>query len=201
MTRLRSLFALTLVFAVLAVPISRLNASPTTAGQPSAPAAAVQAPGDAKNKPLVPLRVSVVIGRFQGTKLEKQTGNLPFTLTVNADGGRTSLNMASQVPIPQTVISDKGVPSTSVQYRNIGTQITSSAQTMGDGRFLLELTVSDNQIFTNPTTPNAPAPTLQSFSSSTALILRNGESTQFTTATDAATGEVIKVDVTLSVIK
>ena len=35
----------------------------------------------------------------------------------------------------------------------------------------------------------------------TPIILRDGQSTQFTTATDKLTGEVVRVDVTLSVVK
>ena len=44
-------------------------------------------------------------------------------------------------------------------------------------------------------------PAFQSFSSSMSVILKDGQSAQYTTATDKVSGEVIKVDVTLNVIR
>lgn len=44
-------------------------------------------------------------------------------------------------------------------------------------------------------------PTFRTFTSSQTLILKDGQTTQFTTATDRVSGEVTKVDVTLTVVK
>jgi hypothetical protein len=44
-------------------------------------------------------------------------------------------------------------------------------------------------------------PWLQSFRSSQTLILKDCQTTQYTTATDKVSGEVVKIDVTLTVVK
>ena len=44
-------------------------------------------------------------------------------------------------------------------------------------------------------------PSFQSFSSAMHLIMKDGQTTQYTTATDKISGEVVKVDVTLNVIR
>ena len=48
--------------------------------------------------PSMPLKVTVVIARYQG---EKRTGSLPFVLTVNGNDRSTSLQMGADVPYPQ----------------------------------------------------------------------------------------------------
>jgi hypothetical protein len=45
------------------------------------------------------------------------------------------------------------------------------------------------------------APTLRSFSTSNEVVLKDGQTAQFTAAADKTTGEVMKVDVTLTVEK
>ena len=44
-------------------------------------------------------------------------------------------------------------------------------------------------------------PSFNTFKVNETVILRDGESSQFTSATDKITGQVIKVDVTLTVLK
>ena len=44
-------------------------------------------------------------------------------------------------------------------------------------------------------------PSFRSFRATNAMVLRSGETGQFTTATDKVTGETVKVDVTLTVVK
>jgi hypothetical protein len=44
-------------------------------------------------------------------------------------------------------------------------------------------------------------PSFRSFRANESLLLRDGQSLQFTTATDKVTGDVMKVDVTLTVVK
>jgi hypothetical protein len=44
-------------------------------------------------------------------------------------------------------------------------------------------------------------PTFRSFRSSNVVVLKDGQSTEFAAATDKISGEVVKVDVTLTVVK
>ena len=86
--------------------------------------------------------------------------------------------------------------------RSVGTNIDCSAEAIEGGRYMLTLTISDSQIQTpqKETPANLPLG-FQSFSSSLRLIIRDGETIQHTTATDKSTGETVKVDVTLNVVK
>jgi hypothetical protein len=154
-------------------------------------------PGDV---PPVPLKVTVTVSRFEG---EKKTASLPFVLWVNT-GERSSVQMGSEVPVPQTTFSSAkegvSVPTTSYQYRSLGTNITCSAAALGDGLYRLVLDVNDSQVF-RQSTQGAPGPVFQSFKSTNSPILRDGGTVQFAVATDKTSGEVIKLDVALSVVK
>ena len=139
-----------------------------------------------------PLKVTVVIGRFQG---EKRTGSLPFVLTVNAPGRETTMQMGSNVPIPSDSTSN------SYQWRNVGTTIRCGVLNQLEGLFGLRLQITDNQIFADPPGGIKGIPAFQNFTLENELWLRDGQTMQLSTAVDKATGEQIKVDVTLNVIK
>lgn len=140
----------------------------------------------------VPLKVTVVIGRFQG---EKRTGSLPFVLTVQAPGRATTMQMGSNVPIPSDSTSN------SYQWRNVGTTLSCQVINQVEGVFGLKLTIADNQIFADPPGGIKGIPAFQNFTLDNELWLRDGQTMQLSTAVDKATGEQIKVDVTLNVIK
>jgi hypothetical protein len=154
-------------------------------------------------KPLIPLQVTVVISRYQGERADKRTSSLPFTMRVNANDRPTSVRMGADVPVPTSAFSkEAGAVVNSYSMRSIGTNIDCSAEAIEGGRYVLQLTVSDSQI--QPPQKDMPA-TLplgsQSFSSTHRLVIRDGETIQQTAATDKSTGETIKVDVTLNVVK
>ena len=149
-------------------------------------------------KPLVPLKITVAIARFQG---EKRIGNLPFVLIVNAEGDQATMQMGAEVPTPQTA-----GPVVSYTYRTIGTTLSCTATSAEDGRFKVNLSVRDNQVFSDAlpgaqTGAPSGAPAFQNFSSQASLLLRDGQTIQYNTAVDKASGEQIRVDVTLNVIK
>jgi len=154
-------------------------------------------------KPLIPLQVTVVISRYQGERAEKRTSSLPFTMRVNANDRGTSVRMGAEVPIPSMMFSkETGASVQSYSIRSIGTNIDCAAEVSEGGRYILNLTVSDTQI--QPPQKETPANLplgSQSFSSSHRLVIRDGETIQQTAATDKSTGETVKVDVTLNVVK
>ena len=47
----------------------------------------------------------------------------------------------------------------------------------------------------------ADMPSFRSFNSSFSALMREGQTTQYTSATDPVTGEVMKIDVTVNVMK
>ena len=154
----------------------------------------------------VAVRLQVVLSRYQG---EKKISSLPYTLTVNMDDrnrntGQANLRLGTQVPI--TTMSRQSVDNNAplvptVQYRDVGTSIDCVATTLEDGRFKLTLTVEDSSVDTAPGAGNNTHPAFRSFRTSDTVLLRDGQSAQFSTATDKVSGDVWKVDVTLTVVK
>ena len=157
-------------------------------------------------KTIVPVRVQVVISRYQG---DKKVSSLPYTISVNAnDRGASTLRMGAQVPIVsyRTPPADsKDAPLPTIQYRDVGTNIDCSASTLDDGRFRVAITLDDSSVLADePAAQQGLAngrPSFRSFRISETMLLKDGQATQFTTATDKLNGEVVKVDVTLTVVK
>ncbi len=169
------------------------------------PAGAVMQKGP---RPVIPLDVQVVIGRYQG---EKRISSVPYLLAVNANSsGVVQLTIGSEVPVQSTTFTPVGEnktaqPLRSYNYRNVGTSISSSAQSTEDGRFELEMSIDESSLGVNAfDTQGAPAnelPVFKSFKTRNKLLLRDGQARQFTAATDRISGETIRIEVTLTVLK
>lgn len=189
------------VLFVLAAGAAGFTQEPSKT-QPASAAAPVQS-----RKPLTPLKVQVVVSRYQG---DKRISNLPYTLSVNANGGKVSLRMGAQVPVPVAAapaIDGKQMPAMGpVQYKDVGTNVDCFASTTDDGRFNVNIAIEDASVYTDgQTAQGAPrlddVPAFRSFRSSMVLLLKDGQSMPLMTATDKISGEVVRVDVTLTVVK
>jgi hypothetical protein len=159
-----------------------------------------------------PLRVQVVIARFQG---EKKIASAPYTLAVTAASGNQELarlRIGTEVPIstPTSAPSADGkTPTTppAFQYRPVGTNIDCTVRRVDNSSFAVHLTIDQSSVVdddqqklqTSRAIPNAPA--FRSFRFTNSAVLSDGQTTQFTNAADALTGEVVRVDVTLNVVK
>src|SRR3989442_15153662 len=86
---------------------------------------------------VVPLKVQVVIGRYQG---EKKISSMPYTLTMNANN-HANLRMGTKIPVLSTSVQNaKDAPMmNSFQYQDIGTNIDCNSIALDDGRFLLSI--------------------------------------------------------------
>ena len=172
------------------------------AQQPTAPPAAnASAPAQpATQAPLTPLKVQVVISKYQG---EKKVSSLPYTLAVNANDGTNKARLSSVIQVLIPLINAAEGKLVGPVYKDVGTTIECAATTIEGGRFKLELAVEDASVYPDSKIPadGARGPWLQSFRSSQTVLLRDGQTTQYTTATDKVSGEVVKVDVTLTVMK
>jgi hypothetical protein len=154
----------------------------------------------------VPLEIEIVISRFQG---DKKISSVPYLLAVNAEGGEARLRMGTDVPVYNTAFTPAGgkdAPQAlrSYNYRSVGTTITSSARSAPENRFELNLVVEDSSVYTGTekTVPGGEGmPVFRSFNSVNTLLLRDGQTRQYTAAVDRVSGEVVKVDVTLKVVK
>ena len=187
-----------LVFTVAIAGTIPAIAQEPVPSKPASPAPAAQ----------VPLKVDLVVSRYAG---DKRVSSVPFTLSVVAnDNDKTSLRMGVDVPVPTTVFSggpNTSVPQTSFSYRSVGTNIDCSARTVAGGLFKLDLAVSDTSVFVpekpGAATPNpvAGVPAFRTFTSSFNLLLKDGQSAQQTSATDPVSGEVLKIDVMVTVLR
>lgn len=154
---------------------------------------------------LVPLKVDLVVSRNAGAK---KISSLPYTLWLTAnDRHMTSVRMGVQVPVSALAFTKEGAePTRSWTYQNVGTNIDCQVSTVPDGRFSFEVKLTDSSVDReapgSPTKdPRAGIPALRSFTSSFNILLRDGQTAQYASATDPVTGETLKVDVTLTVLK
>jgi hypothetical protein len=175
-------------------------------------------PAVVHSKPLVPLKVQIVVSRYEG---EKKVSSLPYTLAVNANDGFVMadgrfgpfnvarLRTGAQVPVP-SIAPPKESPIQGamgpVTYKNIGTNIDCWAQSLDDGRFRVDISIEDTSVYADGKTAEGVAkindiPSFRTFQSSNAVILKDGQSSQFTVAADKISGDITKVDVTVTVVK
>lgn len=170
-----------------------------------APVYAQEKPAAQNEAPTTPLKLQIVISRYDG---DKKISSLPYLISTNV-GGPATLRVGTMVPVVSTsytpiATGGAGVnPLTSYQYRDVGTNIDCTTNALGDGRFRVALTIEDSSVY--PEGQAAPSatdrPAFRSFRAANSLVLKDGQTSQLTTAVDKLTGIVTKVDVTLNVVK
>ena len=198
MTKTVQTLALVFSFALVSTAMA------ASQDKPPAPEAVTKA------GPQTPLKIQVVVSRFQG---EKKISSFPYTLSISGTSGpanslvgRANLRMGAKIPVTMTMFpaADGKASVNSYQYQDVGTNIDCSAWTTDDGRFRLEITIDDSSVY--PDEKDTPGvakgtPSFRSFRASDSILLRDGGTGQFTTATDKVSGETVRVDVTLTVVK
>lgn len=207
MTRLLlSFLAAAVVCAVVAVPTVARAAEPRMqAPNPiseAPPVTEVPPVAEAEDAPLVPLEVIVTISRH---KDDKELSRMPYAMAVTANQNQgTSLRMGLDVPTVTTVI---GAPSGSApvaSYQPVGVRMDCYARSEGSG-FLLRVSVdsdslhSGSDIASGTATPNSPI--IRHVTTANTVLLSDGESREFTAATDPVSGEVVRISVSLRVVK
>jgi hypothetical protein len=198
----RHTFTATLVVLLCGAGVAR--AQEPAKSQPAAPATTLK-PAVAT---VTALMVDVTLSRYLG---DKRLSSTPYTVSV-IPGQRSSLRMGGDVPVPSTTFTplpkegDKpATPIVSFSYRSIGTNLDVESSAGVDGQYRIQLTIEDNSIYppelAPPTTRTTGAPAFRRFSSSNTIALRDGQSLDYTMATDRLTGEVYRVTVKLTVVK
>ena len=154
-------------------------------------------------KPGTPLKLQVVFSRYQG---ERKVGSFPYTLSVNADDRPTRLRMGINVPL---MYEGKEFPG-NVVYKSVGNNVDCSAEALDDGRFKVACSLEQSSVHSANGERKATGsggdtsllpPLLRTFSSEATLLLRDGQTAQYAAATDPVSGEVLKIEVTLNVVK
>ncbi len=167
-------------------------------------------PADAQSKTAqIPLKVLIVLSRYQG---EKKVASFPYQLYVTTNERSTSLRMGLQIPVASTTFGAAAaggvntIPISSYSMKDVSTNIDCGATpAAASGVYKLTLAVSDTSVVPREDVKGAPgqtiAPSFRTFTSSFVILLRDGQTAQYTTATDPITGEVLKIDATLTVLK
>lgn len=165
-------------------------------------AVGAQETAEKPRNPGTPLNVRVVFTRYQG---EKKVSSMPYTLAVNADDRATAVRVGIQVPVMVSLGADKG---TTVAFKDVGNNLDCSAETLADGRYKLSFSLEQGSVYVDDVNTRSPreaasfhAPVLRNFKLQTNAILRDGQSVENIAATDPISGEVLKIDVTLQVVK
>ena len=163
---------------------------------------------------VVPVKLQVVLTEYEGTN---KVSSLPYTILLNVpnkfSGRMYSLRMGVRVPV--TTTSSKSGENT-LTYVDVGTNIDSNANHTADGRYAVDLRIERSSLYvpfadkensyhgkewTVGEAPPGLAPMIRQFRSEVALLLRDGQPSEATVATDPVSGRVLKVEVVLTVLK
>lgn len=154
----------------------------------------------------VPLKIQIVISEFDGSQ---KISSLPYTLHTIATGiqnrrGRDNLRFGVRVPI----VTDS---SGKISYEDVGTNIDCNAIMLSDGQYSTDFVIERTSIV-SPSTgkeidgkagqPNVgPQPMVRQFRDEFVVVMRDGQTLEGVSAADPATGHLLKVEVTLTVVK
>jgi hypothetical protein len=196
-------FMVAIVFVLLATEASAQDAR-------SAEASRTVRSSDAKIaeavKNVVPLKVTVTFNEYDG---EKKLSSLPYALFLKAD---ESSRFTGRVRMGVRVPIWTGGKDSAIQYQDVGSNLDCFAQAAEDGKYVLDLSLERSSIYPNsggkdeyPATSKVDEqphqPLVRQFRANLALMLRDGQTTQNTIATDPLNGHTVKVEVTLNVVK
>ena len=200
-----------IAIAVLVITVCGPTSSIAVAQEPPQP----PSPTNPKKVQNIPLELQVIISRYQG---EKRISSLPYVLSLKsftnsnrAGFAGASLRLGSRVPLRVQMFAppSDGKPATttsSVNYENVGTNIDAGASALEDGRFEVTISINESSVVTDPqdlkATPGSESyPVFRSYQSTNTLFVKEGQATQFTAASDRVSGEVVRVEVKLTVVK
>ena len=200
MTKTLQILALVFAFALSTTALVTAQDKEKEKDKPAAQVKVAPAPAN-----VTPLKVQVVIGRYQG---EKKIGSMPYTLTMNtkSPNNHASLRMGAKIPIVMLAMTNvpKDAPQGGpIQYQDVGTNIDCHVDELDNGRFSLLVVIDDSSVYPDEQATGAAkgSPSFRTLRATNSMVLRNGETGQFTAATDKVTGETVRVDVTLTVMK
>lgn len=149
------------------------------------------------------LHLDVLLTEYDG---DKKISSLTYTMILAArehNAEQEKLAVGLKVPI-----ATSSGTSQQFEYQDVGTDILAHATTMSDGSYELGFRVASSSVYSadqDKQTDSIPKagglPIVRSFSSSFDVGLRDGQTAEGTSATDPFNGHVVKISVTLHVLK
>jgi hypothetical protein len=162
------------------------------------------------NETMTHLRLDIVLSEYDGSK---EVNTLPYTLFLESapnNHRNRAIRMGLKVPIVlNTSAPGQQQAAYQVQYEDIGTNIDAEAKTIGDGLYDLDMNVERSSVYsadqgadgTGKIPQVGGSPVVRSFRSSFDLGLRDGQTVQGPSAADPFNGHVLKISVTLHLLK
>ena len=117
------------------------NLSMSVAVAMVAGAVAAHAQDRAAPTPVTPLKVQVVLSRYDG---ERKLASMPYTLLVNAGDRDNRVTLRMGVALPVTGVGANGP---TVTVHDIGTNMDCTASPTDDGRFRIGLAVNHSSVY------------------------------------------------------
>jgi hypothetical protein len=148
---------------------------------------------------ITPLKIQVLLTEFDGTKKVK---SLPYVSYVTASSDHayefTKIRLGTKVPVYTGKESG-------MQYIDVGTNIDCRARHAEGGAYRLSVVVErswvDGASDLSGTAGQLPEPIIRQFKNEMEVTLRDGQTSEPTVATDSMTGKVMKIEVSVSVLK
>ena len=146
------------------------------------------------------LRLEVVMTRSQGDSV---IARLPYSMLLNTGGANARVYGGIQLPI---VVRHEG--SNTMMFKNAGGSVSARAWALADGRLKVDLSTELGGVYpANGEDPGkvaddaAAAPVLRSFSTNATITLRDGQGMMLSDSADPISGETVRTEVTLHVVK
>ncbi len=149
------------------------------------------------------VRIDLLLTEYDG---QKKISSLPYTIYAESrpqrGGPPGRVRMGVRVPIPTDSSGNN------FQYMNVGTDIDCNAWAAGEGVYDLSLSVNRSSLYAPSQAETGGeqihvgnGTVIRNFSTEFYLKLHDGETTDGTSATDPLNGHVLKISVTLHVVK
>jgi Flp pilus assembly secretin CpaC len=159
--------------------------------------------------PAVVLKLQVTVSRYMGTN---RVSSNPYLLSLvpNESG---SIKLGAEVPVPAvwtnpntTTNAPASTAQPSYTWQQVGTQIDGNATLQSDGRYKIRLTVTERSALPTAQASEQGArvstvPAFRNVVFGSTIYLGDGQTAQFSSGTDKVSGEVFRVDVSLTVEK
>jgi hypothetical protein len=158
-----------------------------------------EAPASSVSEKVTPLKIQVLLTEFDGAKKVK---SLPYISYVTASSDHayefTKIRLGTKVPVYTGKESG-------MQYIDVGTNIDCRARHAEGGAYRVSVVVErswvDGAADFSGTAGQLPEPIIRQFKNEMEVTLRDGQTSEPTVATDSMTGKVMKIEVSLSVLK
>lgn len=158
-----------------------------------------------------PVKVTIVFTEYDA---DKKTKSLPYTIYINAPDASEVKSQWVRMRVGSRVPVYTGGSTGNMTYLDVGTNIDARAAHTPEGHFLLNLNLERSwaEGYTlvpvqrppeqmDPHAGSFQEPIIRNFRSELDLKLREGQTLETTMATDPVSGKVMKVEVSLSVVK